>query len=148
MSATTNSGDSRQLVIFELCHEQYALPIEHVQEIIRYTEPRSVASENPWVKGVINLRSKIVPVCDLAARIGARVDDQPVSNIVIIETPEGTAGLMVSQVSEVLTVPCSQIEPTPSTSDRALGNIAKIDERLVVLLDPSALLTGMSVNDV
>jgi chemotaxis signal transduction protein len=61
-------SETRQLVIFTLADEEYALPITRVQEIIRYTQPRSVASSTPWIRGVINLRGKIVPVCDLAMR--------------------------------------------------------------------------------
>ena len=63
---------TRQLVIFSLGSEEYALPITRVQEIIRYTEPRMVASRTAWIRGVINLRGKIVPVCDLAERLGLR----------------------------------------------------------------------------
>lgn len=58
-----------QLVIFKLGGEEYALPIKHVQEIIRYTQPRSVASAEPWVRGVLSLRGHIVPVYDLADRL-------------------------------------------------------------------------------
>src|SRR5258707_717509 len=58
---------SQQLVVFSLGAEEYALPIAAVHEIIRFTEPRSVASEAAWVRGVIGLRGKIIPVFDLAA---------------------------------------------------------------------------------
>ena len=61
---------TRQLVVFTLGSEEYALPIRQVHEIIRYTEPRSVAAQSGWVRGVISLRGKIVPVFDLAARLG------------------------------------------------------------------------------
>ena len=61
---------SQQLVVFSLGSEEYALPIGAVHEIIRYTEPRSVASDVPWIRGVIGLRGKIIPIYDLAARIG------------------------------------------------------------------------------
>jgi len=61
---------SRQLVVFSLGDEEYALPITRVQEIIRHVEPRSVASHDPAIRGVISLRGKIVPVCDLGARLG------------------------------------------------------------------------------
>ena len=61
---------SRQLVVFSLGDEEYALPITQVHEIIRFTEPRSVASEVPWIRGVIGLRGKIIPIFDLAARMG------------------------------------------------------------------------------
>ncbi|MGO9957953.1 MAG: chemotaxis protein CheW [Solirubrobacteraceae bacterium] len=57
----SQDSSARQLVVFTLCGEQYALPIAHVQEIIRYTQPRPVASSDCWVRGVLNLRGKIVP---------------------------------------------------------------------------------------
>ena len=65
---------SRQLVVFTLGNEEYALPIRQVHEIIRYTEPRSVAAESGWVRGVISLRGKIVPVYELAARLGLQAE--------------------------------------------------------------------------
>ena len=87
-----------QLVVFSLGEEEYALPITDVQEIIRYTEPRAVASESPWIRGVISLRGKIVPVCDLATRLGLPVDGER-ANIVIVETASGTAGVIVDEVA-------------------------------------------------
>ena len=75
------TSPSQQLVVFSLGSEEYALPIGAVHEIIRYTEPRSVASEVAWIRGVIGLRGKIIPIFDLAARMeleptgtGARQD--------------------------------------------------------------------------
>ena len=61
--------NSQQLVVFSIGTEEYALPIGTVHEIIRFTEPRSVASDVPWIRGVIGLRGKIIPIYDLAARI-------------------------------------------------------------------------------
>ena len=66
-----DASNPRQLVVFTLGTEHYALPIQQVHEIIRYSEPRSVASRADWVRGVISLRGRIVPVYDLAARLGA-----------------------------------------------------------------------------
>jgi hypothetical protein len=59
-----------QAVVFVLDGDEYALPIGQVQEVINYTEPRSISSEVSWVRGVINLRGTTLPVCDLAARLG------------------------------------------------------------------------------
>ena len=133
------SASQQQLVVFELSQEQYGLPIERVQEIIRYAAPRHVSTDSAWIRGVINLRGKIVPVWDLAARIGAPSDTADTANIVIVETPAGTTGLIVNHVTEVLTIDAAQIEATPSVSDQAVREIAKLDGRLVVLLDPQAL---------
>ena len=139
MSAET----TRQLVIFSLGSEEYALPITRVQEIIRYTEPRMVASRTTWIRGVINLRGKIVPVCDLAERLGLGLERSDVAKIVIVETETGTAGVIVDDVEEVLTVDDSQLEDVP-TADRAyVDAIAKLDDRLAILLNPDGLLAGL-----
>ena len=83
---------TRQLVVFSLGEEEYALPITQVHEIIRYTEPRSVASDVDWVRGVISLRGKIVPVYDLASltkvlATTTKVRPRPLETDCIVLTP-------------------------------------------------------------
>jgi len=134
---------TRQLVVFSLGEEEYALPIADVHEIIRYTEPRSVASSVGWIRGVISLRGKIVPVYDLAARLGdARDPDHPPQKIVIVESAERMAGVIVDDVAEVLTVDCDSVEPVPSAADASIDGIARIEDRLIVLLSPVGLFGG------
>ena len=141
----STSEASRQLVIFSLGSEEYALPITRVQEIIRYTEPRSVASETPWLQGVINLRGKIVPVCDLALRLGLPTERVDGAKIVIVETQTGTAGVIVDDVDEVLTVEAEQLEPVPSADTDYVEAIAKMGDRLAILLNPDGLFAGVDI---
>jgi purine-binding chemotaxis protein CheW len=134
---------TRQLVVFSLGDEEYALPIADVHEIIRYTEPRSISSSVGWVRGVISLRGKIVPVYDLAARLGQGGEEtSPEQKIVIVQTGLATAGVIVDDVAEVLTVGDDQLERLPSATDASIDSIAKVDDRLVVLLDPVGLFGG------
>ena len=93
----------RQLVVFTLGGEQYALPIGQVHEIIRYTQPRSVASRDYSIRGVLSLRGRIVPVYDLATRLGVSCEPGEQSKIVIVDTGSQTAGVIVDAVDEVLT---------------------------------------------
>ena len=136
---------TRQLVIFSLGSEEYALPITRVQEIIRYSEPRSVASQTPWIRGVINLRGNIVPVCDLAQRLGLGLERPESAKIVILETAAGTAGVIVDDVDEVLTVTAEQLEDIPSADADYVDAVAKVGERLAVLLNPDGLLAGVQI---
>ena len=136
---------TRQLVIFSLGTEEYALPITRVQEIIRYTEPRSVASQTPWIRGVINLRGKIVPVCDLAERLGLTLERPEGAKIVIVETGVGTAGVIVDDVDEVLTVSTEQLEDVPTADASYVDAIAKVGDRLAILLNPDGLLAGVQI---
>jgi purine-binding chemotaxis protein CheW len=137
---------TRQLVVFTLGSEEYALPIRQVHEIIRYTEPRSVAAESGWVRGVISLRGKIVPVYDLAARLGLQSEERAEGGkIVIVETTTDMAGVVVDDVEEVLTVEESQLDAVPAAGSASIEAIAKIDDRLVILLDPEGIFAGADV---
>ena len=136
---------TRQLVIFSLGSEEYALPITRVQEIIRYTEPRMVASRTAWIRGVINLRGKIVPVCDLAERLGLELERSAVAKIVIVETQTGTAGVIVDDVEEVMTVEDSQLEDVPTADAAYVDAIAKLGDRLAILLNPDGLFAGLDI---
>ena len=136
---------TRQLVIFSLGSEEYALPITRVQEIIRDTEPRMVASRTAWIRGVINLRGKIVPVCDLAERLGLELERSAVAKIVIVETQTGTAGVIVDDVEEVMTVEDSQLEDVPTADAAYVDAIAKLGDRLAILLNPDGLLAGLDI---
>jgi purine-binding chemotaxis protein CheW len=135
---------SRQLVVFTLGNEEYALPIRQVHEIIRYTEPRSVAAESGWVRGVISLRGKIVPVYDLAARLGLQAERTGEgAKIVIVESAtDMLAGVVVDDVEEVLTVDDTQLDVVPAAGSPSIEAIAKIDDRLVILLDPEGIFAG------
>jgi purine-binding chemotaxis protein CheW len=128
---------SQQLVVFSLGSEEYALPIGAVHEIIRYTEPRMVASDAAWIRGVIGLRGKIIPIFDLAARMELDGACSKPGKIVIVESGTGQVGVMVDEVEEVLTVSSDQLESAPASD--AVEAIAKIGDRLVVLLDPEGL---------
>jgi purine-binding chemotaxis protein CheW len=139
MSDTTTS---QQLVVFSLGAEEYALPIAAVSEIIRFSEPRSVASEVAWIRGVIGLRGKIIPIFDLAARLELPGADSRPGKIVILETGTDQVGVMVDEVEEVLTVESDQLEPVPTANTDSIEAIAKIDDRLVILLNSEGLFAS------
>jgi purine-binding chemotaxis protein CheW len=135
---------SHQLVVFSLGSEEYALPIASVHEIIRYTEPRTVASDAAWIRGVIGLRGKIIPIFDLAARMALNAVDSAPGKIVIVESGTGQVGVVVDDVEEVLTVAAEQLEHVPSAAGDAIEAIAKIEDRLVILLNPAGLFARSS----
>jgi purine-binding chemotaxis protein CheW len=139
-----------QLVVCALGDEEYGLPIGQVREIVRYSEPRPVASDVPWMRGVVSLRGRLVPVHDLAARLGLVTSPAggrlrspegeihgppPTAKLVIVETADEPVGVLVDDVVEVLTISTAQLEPVPSGS----GQIARLGDRLVLLLDGEEL---------
>ena len=144
MSDTT----SQQLVVFSLGSEEYALPIGSVHEIIRFTEPRTVASDAAWIRGVIGLRGKIIPIFDLAARMELELAGSEAGKIVIVESGTGQVGIMVDEVEEVLTVSSEQLEDVPSANSDSIEAIAKIEDRLVILLNPEGLFARSGAEEI
>jgi len=137
--STPESRIPQQIVVFSLGEEEYGLPITQVQEIIRYTEPRAVASHVNWIRGVISLRGQIIPVIDLTARLGLGPGVSEPGKIIIVETETTNAGVVVDEVQEVLTLQEGDTEPLPVAGSDAVQGIAKIGSRLVVLLDARGL---------
>jgi purine-binding chemotaxis protein CheW len=134
---------TRQLVVFSLGEEEYALPIGSVQEILFYTPPRPVWSAASWVTGVISLRGKIIAVYDLASRLGVAREHAPDAKIVIVEAGSHRAGVIVDDVAQVLTIDEGDLEELPSAAeDELLEAIAKVDDRLIVLLDLDGLVAA------
>jgi purine-binding chemotaxis protein CheW len=137
---------AQQLVVFSLAGEHYALPIATVSEIIRGTQPRSVASENAWIRGVIGLRGKIIPIFDLAARLCLQAwEPTPTGKIVIIDLAQGPVGVMVDAVDEVLTINADQFEPVPANTGDLFDAIARVGERLVMVLDVAKVVGAVEV---
>jgi purine-binding chemotaxis protein CheW len=139
---------SQQLVVFSLGSEEYALPIGSVHEIIRYTEPRTVASEAAWIRGVIGLRGKIIPIFDLASRMELDTVGSEPGKIVIVESGTGQVGVMVDEVEEVLTVSSDRLEDVPSANSDSIEAIAKIEDRLVILLNPEGLFARSGADEI
>lgn len=135
-----------QVVVFDVAHEAYAVDIARVHEIIRWQPITVIPGAPSCVEGVINLRGKVIPVLDLRQRFGLPTAAlTSASRIVVVEINEQTLGLMVDGVSEVLRVAADRIAPPSplmvSIDSRYLRGIAKLEDRLVVLLDLDQVLS-------
>jgi purine-binding chemotaxis protein CheW len=131
----------RHLIAFSLHGEHYGLPIASVREIIRYTPPRVTATARGPVRGMINLRGLVLPVLDLSERLGATLAITEVTRILVIEVQAGVLGLIVDGVDGVMHVPAGSVSAIPGAGDDALGSeIAAVDERLIMLVDPDRAL--------
>jgi purine-binding chemotaxis protein CheW len=137
----------QQLVLFDLALEHYAIDSMNVREIIRMQAITKIPGAPAFVEGVINLRGKVTPVMDLRKRLGLVVgQESKETRIVVVEVEGQDVGLIVDGVSEVLRIPVSVIEPTSTIvaaeeADYILG-VAKLETKLVILLDIGRLLVG------
>lgn len=141
------NDDEEQLVVFRLGQEEFGVPIDSVQEIVRVPEQLTQVPRAPaFVEGVINLRGAVLPVVDLRRRLGlpdaARSDRQRIMVFVI----DGVrTGFIVDSVAEVLKVERRAIEPAPCLSaeqSRLLARMANLEKqkRMIQLLDPRHLI--------
>jgi purine-binding chemotaxis protein CheW len=147
-AAEAAQGLASQVVVFNLGDEEYALPIHHVREVIRYTRPRRVSGD-PRVLGVISLRDRLVPVVDVACGLGLDVTPNADSKIVIVATGERTsAGVIVDGVNEVVTLRGEDIEPLPVSDTESIGAIAKLGDRLLMLLSAEHIFDGVEIQTV
>lgn len=143
----THQGSlQRQLVVFEVANESYGLDIHQVKEIIRVPDITRVPRTPPFVEGVINLRGSVIPVLDLRKRFGfdsRQADDA--QRIVVIEMGDQTVGVIVDRVLEVLQVDEAKIDaPSPyvvTVDSEYIAGIAKVDERLIIVLDIDRVLS-------
>lgn len=138
-------AEERQLVVFSLLDENYGIDIYKVQEIIQYRDITYVPKAPPFVKGVINLRGRVIPVIDLKERFGLPEKEiTPDTRIIVVEISSQTVGLIVDSVTEVLRIPNANIEPPPPvTTIEAdfIEGVGKLDERLIIILDIDRILT-------
>jgi purine-binding chemotaxis protein CheW len=135
---------------FRLGEEAYGIEILKAQEIIGMTKVTQVPRTPPFVRGVVNLRGKVVPVIDLPLKFGLESREDTDRTCIIVAQVGGqaqpvTLGVIVDEVSEVLDVSADQIEDAPSfgsdvDTDFILG-MGKIGENVIMLIDVDKALS-------
>jgi purine-binding chemotaxis protein CheW len=133
------------IVGFQVGRETYGVPITSLHEIVRVPEITAVPDAPEYMEGVINLRGKIVSVIDLRKRLGEKkVSSTRRNRILVIEHNGRLAGLIVDSASEVLKIPASDVEQSPTSFQEGGTNcvtgLGKYKGRLIVLLDMNKLL--------
>jgi purine-binding chemotaxis protein CheW len=148
------SDEEEQVVVFRLGKEEFGVPIESVQEIVRLPdEMTKVPKAAAAVEGVINLRGAVLPVIDLRRRLGlAPVERSDRQRIVVLGIDNVRTGFIVDSVAEVLKVPKSAIEAAPHLSGdqhQVLARMANLEKqkRMVQLIDPKYLIEKQHRDD-
>ncbi len=143
---------SMQLVSFRLADETYGIEITKIREIILMGEITRIPETPHYVKGLINLRSTVIPVIDLRARFSLSEEDlTDESRIMVLHVGTKTIGVIVDAVSEVLRIANDQIAPPPPTvaglGREYLTGLAKLEDQLLILLDIDKILGGEEVGE-
>lgn len=134
-----------KFLTFHLADEDYGIEIRYVTEIIGIQKITEVPDMPEFVKGVINLRGKVIPVMDVRMRFLLPPREYNDRTCIIVVNVNGTAvGLVVDEVSEVADIPEDQIEPPPrasrTSSSRYIQGMGKIGQDVKILLDVNHLL--------
>jgi purine-binding chemotaxis protein CheW len=134
-----------KFLTFHLADEDYGIEIAHVTEIIGIQKITEVPDMPDFVKGVINLRGKVIPVMDVRLRFNIEARDYDDRTCIIVVDIRGTAvGLVVDKVNEVADIPADQIEPPPmtnqGTASRFIQGLGKIGDQVKILLTIDRLL--------
>ena len=151
MSQTT-LNDSFQVVVFNLIDEQskkkehYAVPIEQVREIRPLEAITPIPNTESYIRGIMNLRGKIIPVVDVKQKIGlsSSGETNSKSSILVAEVEGTLTGLLIDQVDQVMRISQKDTEPMSGGLETIsyIKGIAKVEGRLIVLLDIVKLLEG------
>ena len=158
-TATTETPSAAQHLAgkhltFVLGREHYGLPVLKVREIIRLCEITPVPQMPEYIKGVLNLRGKIIPVADLRVKFRlSKIENTDLTCVVVVQVTladntNTMMGLIVDAVEEVVNLTAADIEPTPDfggavQADYILG-MAKVKGRVKALLDIDRVVTAVS----
>ena len=154
-SATTHetAGLAGKYLTFALAGEEYGLPVLKVREIIKILDITAVPQAPMHVKGVINLRGKVIPVVDLRLKFGFMPQDYDERTCIIVievalQSSKVMMGVVVDAVSEVLTITADEIEATPEFGEHVntefMRGVAKIKGRVKFLLDLDRIFGGVA----
>ncbi|MCC6487738.1 MAG: purine-binding chemotaxis protein CheW [Candidatus Hydrogenedentes bacterium] len=144
-----------QYLTFALGNEVYGLEILKVQEIIGMTTVTKGPRTPDFLRGVINLRGKVIPVVDLRTKFGMEShEDTNLTCIIVVQVmrdnQQVTMGVIVDEVAEVLDVRADQIEPPPtfgtSTQTEFISGMGKVGSKVIILLDTDRVLSWGEVD--
>ncbi|MEX0404260.1 chemotaxis protein CheW [Aquibium sp. LZ166] len=134
-----------ELIAFRLGGQEFCVDIMSVRDIRGWTQTTPLPHSPEYVKGVINLRGSVLPVIDLAARLGFR-STEPTARHVIIVTQVGSqsVGLLVDAVSDILTINAETIQPTPDVASELarafMKGVLAIEGRMISLIGLDSVL--------
>ena len=135
---------SRQIVVFKLGTEEYALTIDQIKEVVITPTITRMPQTPPFVRGVANIRGNVIAILDLELKFGMEVDHSGHKGnlyTLVIESEEYKMGILVREVPNTLTVAESNLEESVFTGDHQSGDqsyitgIVKLDKRLIIMID-------------
>ncbi|WP_363346894.1 chemotaxis protein CheW [Methylocystis echinoides] len=137
--------EPQEFIAFHVGEQTYCIDIIAVREIRGWTPATPLPHAPPFVRGVINLRGSVLPVVDLAARLGLPIKEPTARHAVIVVQSNGQiVGLLVEAVSNIMTISADAIQPTPEVasdlSRSFIKGIVAADKEVISVLIVKNLL--------
>jgi purine-binding chemotaxis protein CheW len=136
----THISESVELLTFKLSDQEYSLDIMSVREIRGWTKATPLPHAPPFIRGVINLRGTVLPVMDLAERLGLPAPVHSDRNVIIVvKHNETMTGLLVDAVSDIIALSPDDLQPPPEATSKGglavIKSLTLIDDRMIRVLD-------------
>lgn len=146
----TLTNAERELISFRIGAQEFCVDIMAVREIRGWTIATALPKSPSFVRGVINLRGAVLPIVDLAARLGFQATDESDRNVIIVaQIGEQVVGLLVDAVSDILSVTDDVIQPTPDvaseTAKTFVRGLLAIEGRMITLIDLEHVLPELEL---
>jgi purine-binding chemotaxis protein CheW len=142
------AADRCELTAFRIGEQEFCLDIMAVREIRGWVSATPLPHSPDYVKGVMNLRGAVLPVVDLAARLGlGAVDPTPRHVIIVVKIGEQLVGLLVDAVCDILTVPQAAVQPAPEIACDSLRGFVRgvitVENRMITWIDLDRTLPAL-----
>jgi purine-binding chemotaxis protein CheW len=147
-TSKTSSSAAQELIAFRLSGQEFCVGVMSIREIRGWTPATPLPASPHFMRGVINLRGTVLPIIDLAARLGFPMSDPTARHAIIVaQIGDQVVGLLVEGVSDIFTVTDDQIQPTPDVASelakRFVRGVIPMEGRLISLLAIDKLLPEM-----
>ena len=146
-----DDGIETMYLTFPIANETYGVPITMVTEIVGIQRVMSVPDVPDYIKGVINLRGKVIPLMDVRLRFGMEeraYDERTV--VIVLEVANAPVGLIVDGVSEVIDIPDEKVGRSGvqggNESSSVVSGLGHIEDRVAILLDVSVLVSEVEID--
>ncbi|PHY13282.1 chemotaxis protein CheW [Caulobacter sp. B11] len=139
------TGERRELISFRVGQQEYCVDIMAVREIRGWSPATALPQSPGYMRGVINLRGAVLPIMDLAVRLGMPMVEPTVRNVfIVVKADDRTIGLLVDAVSDILSITDDLVQPTPDVAcDRVrnfIRGIISLDGRMISEISLDRLL--------
>ena len=136
---TQTSADKRELIAFRVGRQEFCINVMIVREIRGWTAATTLPRSPRYIKGVINLRGAVLPIVDLAKRLGLPGTEPTARHVIIVvQIGQQQVGLLVDAVSDILTASNSNIQPSPDVSSDLVksfvNGLLPVDGRMISLI--------------